>query len=276
MFFFPSLFFSLSSTFPFNSSSTSFFHLVSPEGRLYQVEYAIAAIQNAAACVGVQTKDGIVVCVERKVTSKLLAPTKSSDKVFKVDAHVFAAVAGLTADANILVNYARLCAQRYRYTYQEPQPVEALVQLLCDYKHSYTQYGGLRPFGVAFLYAGWDEHHGFQLYQSDPSGNYSGWKATAIGGNSTSAVASLKSDYSEDLTLSDATKLALKVLTKAMDTTAPTADKVEVVLLSRAKLDEQQGMNGGKAECIQRVLSNQEVNVILKEIAAQTTTSGDV
>lgn len=168
-----------------------------------------------------------------------------------------------------------MCAQRYRYTYQEPQPVEALVQLLCDYKHSYTQYGGLRPFGVAFLYAGWDEHHGFQLYQSDPSGNYSGWKATAIGGNSTSAVASLKSDYSEDLTLSDATKLALKVLTKAMDTTAPTADKVEVVLLSRAKLDEQQGVNG-KAECIQRVLSNQEVNVILKEIAAQTTTSGDV
>lgn len=141
-------------------------------GRLYQVEYAIAAIQNAAAAIGIQTKEGIVVATEKKVISKLLAPPKSSEKVYKLDDHVFAAVAGLTSDANILVNYARLSAQRYKYTYSEDQPVEQLVQLLCDYKHGYTQYGGLRPFGVSFLYAGWDRHYGYQLYQSDPSGNY--------------------------------------------------------------------------------------------------------
>ena len=84
---------------------------------------------------------------------------------------VFAAVAGLTADAAILVNYARVAAQRHRFTYGEEMPVESLVQLLCDYKHSYTQYGGLRPFGVSFLYAGWDRSHGFQLYQVSVRGH---------------------------------------------------------------------------------------------------------
>ena len=90
-------------------------------------------------------------------------------------------VAGLTADANILIQRARVSSQRYLHDFQEPMPVEQVVRTVCDYKQAYTQFGGLRPFGVAFLFAGWDKHHGFQLYQSDPSGNYSGWKATVIG-----------------------------------------------------------------------------------------------
>jgi 20S proteasome subunit alpha 3 len=90
-------------------------------------------------------------------------------------------VAGLTADANILVHEARLGSQRYLYTYQQQMPVEQVVKSVCNYKQAYTQFGGLRPFGVAFLFAGWDKHFGFQLYQTDPSGNYSGWKATVIG-----------------------------------------------------------------------------------------------
>ena len=92
-------------------------------------------------------------------------------------------MAGITADANILINYARLSAQRYSLSYQEPIPVEQLVQKICDLKQGYTQYGGLRPFGVSFIYAGWDRNYGFQLYQSDPSGNYGAWKATCIGAN---------------------------------------------------------------------------------------------
>ena len=69
----------------------------------------------------------------------------------------------------------------YLYRFNEPIPVEQLVRQLCDLKQSYTQFGGLRPFGTAFLYAGYDNRYGFQLYQSDPSGNFSGWKAAAIG-----------------------------------------------------------------------------------------------
>lgn len=104
-------------------------------------------------------------------------------------------MAGITADANILVNYARQAAQRYTFTYQEPDPVEDLVRTVCDLKQGYTQYGGLRPYGVAFIYAGWDSHYGYQLYQSDPSGNYGGWKATAIGSGHQAATSILKTEY---------------------------------------------------------------------------------
>ena len=100
-----------------------------------------------------------------------------------------------------LINFARLSAQRYELAYQEKQPCEQLVQTICNYKQSYTQFGGQRPFGVSFLYAGWDRHFGFQLYHSDPSGNYGGWKATAIGANNKAAKSLLKAEYEDDLTL---------------------------------------------------------------------------
>lgn len=195
----------------------------------------MTAIQNAAAAVGVRCKDGIVIAGEKKVTSALLAPAKTSEKMYKVDDHVFAAVAGLSADANILVQQARLAAQRYKYAYNEPQPVEQLVQLIADYKHAYTQRGGLRPFGVGFLFAGWDKHYGFQLYQSEPSGTYSGWKATAMGNNSQSANSSLKTDYKEGLSFQQAQELAVKVLCKAMDTANPSSEKLEVAVLTMAE-----------------------------------------
>ena len=121
--------------------------------------------------------------------------------MYKVDEHVSVAVAGITADANILINQARLHAQRYRFSFQEPQPVEQLVQTLCDEKQAYTQYGGLRPFGVSMLYAGWDKTYGFQLYQSDPSGNYNGWKATCIGANHQSATSLMKQEYKGEGTM---------------------------------------------------------------------------
>jgi 20S proteasome subunit alpha 3 len=236
-------------------------------GRLFQVEYAIAAIQNAAAAVGIQTREGVVIAGEKKIASKLLAPPKSSEKMYKVDDHVFCAVAGLTSDANILINYARVAAQRHAYTYGEPQPVEQLVQLVCDYKHGYTQHGGLRPFGVSFLFAGWDKHHGFQLYQSDPSGNYSGWKATAIGANSASGTSTLKAEYKEDLGLEEAQALAMKVLTKAMDTTHPTSEKIEVALLAR---------DAATGAISQRPLTPAEVDALIARVAAASASAGDV
>lgn len=89
--------------------------------------------------------------------------------MYRLDEHVAVAVAGLTADANILINKARLTAQQYQFTYQELMPVDQLVKRLCDIKQGYTQFGGMRPFGVSFLYAGWDEQNGYQLYHSDPA-----------------------------------------------------------------------------------------------------------
>lgn len=139
------------------------------------------AINNAGTCLGLQSSEGIVLAAEKRVVSKLLAPSTTSEKTYVLDKHVVCLVAGLTADANMLINKARVGSQKYFYQYQEAMPVEQVVKSLCNYKQAYTQFGGLRPFGVAFLFAGWDRHHGFQIYQSDPSGNYSGWRATVIG-----------------------------------------------------------------------------------------------
>merc|ERR1711879_447253 len=208
--------------------------IFSPEGRLYQVEYAMEAISHAGAAVGILGKDGVVLACEKKLASKLLEPGKRSEKMYRIDDHIACAVAGITADANILLNFSRLAAQRYLFAYQEPVPVEQLVQQVCDTKQGYTQYGGLRPFGVSFLWAGWDKHYGFQLYQSDPSGNYGGWKATAIGANNQAATSLLKQDYSDEFSVQEALKLAVKVLSKTMDSTALSPDKLEFSVLRRA------------------------------------------
>ena len=200
----------------------------SPEGRLYQVEYAMEAISHAGAAVGVRTDEGVVLAAEKKILSKLLETSVASEKMHKLDDHLGVAVAGINSDANILINSARLSAQRYLMTYQEPVPMEQLVQTLCDQKQGYTQYGGLRPFGVSFLFGGWDKNGGFQLYQSDPSGNYAGWMAAAIGANATAAQAILKTEYKEGMSIEDARRLATKVLKQTMDSTKLEAEKVEM------------------------------------------------
>lgn len=236
------------------SSQTTIF---SPEGRLYQVEYALEAISHAGTAIGILANDGIVLAAERKVTSKLLEQDTSAEKLYILNecvdpipspspvlpnrplplplprfehplttrSNMISAVAGMTADANILISYARQVAQRYLLTYNEDIPCEQLVRRLCDLKQGYTQHGGLRPFGVSFIYAGWDPRRQFQLYHSNPSGNYGGWKATSAGANHASAQSLLKQDYKEDCSLKDACALAVKVLSKTMDSTKLSPDK---------------------------------------------------
>ncbi|KAL1922442.1 uncharacterized protein VTP21DRAFT_9981 [Calcarisporiella thermophila] len=201
--------------------------IFSPEGRLYQVEYAMEAISHAGTVLGILAKDGIALAAEKKVTGKLLEQSITSEKIYVLNDNMICGVAGITADANILIAQARVHAQRYLYTYNEEIPCEQLVQRLCDVKQGYTQYGGLRPFGVSFIYAGWDTQYGFQLYHSDPSGNYGGWKATCIGANNASAQSILKQDYKDDMTLQEACSLAVKVLSKTMDSTSLNNEKLE-------------------------------------------------
>ena len=143
------------------------------------------------------------------------------------------AVAGMTADANILINFCREAAQRYLMTYNEDIPCEQLVRRVCDLKQGYTQRGGLRPFGVSFIYAGYDPLLEFQLYQSNPSGNYGGWKATSVGANNASAQSLLKQDYKEDCDLKEACGLAVKVLSKTMDSTKLSSEKSKCLVLSQ-------------------------------------------
>ncbi|XP_018575209.1 proteasome subunit alpha type-4 [Anoplophora glabripennis] len=208
--------------------------IFSPEGRLYQVEYAMEAISHAGTCLGILANDGILLAAERRNTNKLLDEVFTSEKIYKLNDDMVCSVAGITSDANVLTNELRLIGQRYLFQYGESIPCEQLVSWLCDVKQAYTQYGGKRPFGVSILYMGWDKHYGYQLYQSDPSGNYSGWKATCIGNNSAAAISSLKQEYKEgEMALKDAKSLAVKVLSKTLDMTKLTSEKVEMATLTR-------------------------------------------
>ncbi|OII72751.1 proteasome subunit Alpha type 4 [Cryptosporidium andersoni] len=239
----------------YDSRTTTF----SPDGRLYQVEYALEAINKAAPTIGILCKDGVILAADKAVVSKLLDPGKTLEKLYTIDNHIICAVAGLTADANILISQARIDAQRYQYTYGERQPVEQLVVQICDRKQSYTQFGGLRPFGVSFLFAGYDHYHGYQLYQSDPSGNYSGWMATAIGQNNQTATSMLKQEWKNDLSVDEGLLLIAKVLTKTMDTTSPSANKLEFSIL---KHDDKFG-------CSQKILSHDEIQAILNKVQVE-------
>lgn len=218
---------------------------------------------------------------ERRITSGLLAPAKNSEKTYPLANHAACNVAGLTADANILINEARLRAGRYQYQFQEPIPVEQLVEYVCNYKQFYTQRGGLRPFGVSFLFAGYDEHHGFQLYQSDPSGNYSGWKATVIGANNQAGKSILKTEYKKNDTeekmdedndnagipnVEEAIRLAVKVLNKTMDGTgSAAAEKMELFTMT---LDENK-------KCVHHILTKTEAQDVIDAVEAESASAGD-
>ncbi|MCL4134733.1 UNVERIFIED_CONTAM: hypothetical protein GTU68_056004 [Idotea baltica] len=213
------------------------------------------AIGHAGTCLGILANDGIILAAERRNTNKLLDEVFISDKIYKIDNDIACSVAGITSDANVLTNELRAIAQRHTLQFGEPMPVEQLVIRLCDIKQAYTQYGGKRPFGVSILYMGWDRRHGYQLYQSDPSGNYSGWKATCIGNSSNSAVSILKQEYKEGETdMHQALLLALKVMSKTLDITKLTADKFELAKLTR---------ENGKT--VLKILSTAQVTDFIKE-----------
>jgi len=215
---------------------------------------------GAAATPGPKSKkrQGVVLAAEKKVTSKLLdkAGGGPDEKVFVINENIISSVAGYTADASSLVNYCRNAAQTYLSQYNENMPVEQLVKRVCDLKQGYTQYGGLRPFGVSFLFAGYDPLHEFQLYASDPSGNYSGWRAHCIGANNSTATSLLKQDYKEDIGVDEALELAVKVLSKTMDSTTLDHEKVEIATITYS---EETG------QTIAHILSHKELDALLEK-----------
>lgn len=245
----------------YDSRTTTF----SPEGRLYQVEYAMEAINLAGSTVGVLAEDGVVLAGEKKTTSKLLDQAKQHEKLFQIDTYMFCAVAGITSDANILINKLRLTAQQHVYTYGESMPVEQLVTSICDYKQGYTQFGGLRPFGVSFLVGGYDNAHGFQLYHTDPSGNFSGWKAYAIGINNNTAQQIMRQDWKPGMKVQEALELAAKVLVKTIDTTSPNAEKLEFGIVEKTP--------SGQVKF--RMLKDTEVNKLMADATPKEGEEGE-
>ena len=177
----------------------------SPDGRLYQVEYAIETVRRGTIAVGVKCKDGIVIAVEEK--PRKLQISKTAQKIFQIDDHVGVAAAGYIPDARSQVDNARFFSQSNKMIYDEPVEVETIAKHLADQCQQFTKYAGVRPFGVALILGG-VVNKTPQLYLTDPSGTYISYDAIAIGANSDQVTDFLEKTYKNDLSLDDASALA--------------------------------------------------------------------
>ena len=178
----------------------------SPDGRLYQVEYAIETVRRGTIAVGVKCKDGIVIAVEEK--SKKLQISEIAQKIFQIDDHIGVAAAGYIPDARSQVDNARFFSQSNKLVYDEPVDVETVAKHLADQCQQFTQYAGVRPFGVSLILGG-VMNKTPQLYLTDPSGTYISYEAIAIGANSDQVTDFLEKTYKNDLSLDEASVLAI-------------------------------------------------------------------
>lgn len=189
--------------------------IFSPDGRLYQVEYAREAVKRGSASIGIRADDGVVLVVDKRIRSPLMEET-SVEKIHKADDHIGIASAGHVADARQLIDFARRDSQVNRVRYDEPIGVESLTKDITDHIQQYTQVGGARPFGVALLIGGIEDGEP-RLYETDPSGTPNEWKALAIGSGRDDIQQYLEDEYSEDVALEDAVGLALAGLGQVHD-----------------------------------------------------------
>ena len=187
----------------------------SPDGRLFQVEYAREAVQRGTTAIGMKYKNGVTLIVDRKLTSKLVEIEKT-EKIFKICDHIGCATSGLVGDARVLIDRARVEAQRYKISYDEPIMVESLVKNISNYVQMYTQLGGLRPFGTALLVAGVD-NSGTNLFEADPSGAMIAYKATAIGSEKMAVLEVFESEYEENMDRDKAIELGIRSLYHATE-----------------------------------------------------------
>ena len=187
----------------------------SPDGRLYQVEYARESVKRGTTTVGLIYKDGVVLIVDKRIQSKLVI-TDPIEKMYQIDNHIGITTSGLVADARQLVDRARVQCQINRMTYGDAIPVSTLVKKMCDYKQSFTQYGGARPFGTALLIAGIDED-GVHLYETDPSGAYQSYHAGAIGRGRSSVIDHFEGKWKAGMTKNAAIKLGLEALRESLE-----------------------------------------------------------
>ncbi|MCD6477998.1 MAG: archaeal proteasome endopeptidase complex subunit alpha [Candidatus Aenigmarchaeota archaeon] len=200
----------------------------SPDGRLFQVEYAREAVKRGSTSVAVTFKDGIVVMAARPV-DKLSVRNFQNEKIQQVDDHIGIVSSGLLGDARVLIDKARVKAQIHRITYEEPIDTLSLTKYISDLKQLHTQYAGLRPMGVSFLIAGMDERP--FLFETDPGGSMFEWKAQAIGRGLETARKILETGWKENMDMKKAIALALKALKKSEK--GITTENIEVAVINK-------------------------------------------
>ena len=182
----------------------------SPDGRLYQVEYAIETVRRGTIAVGIKTKEGIVIAAEEK--PRKLQIVETAQKIFQVAEHIGIVAAGYIPDARSQVDNARFFSQSNKLIYDEAVDVETVAKHLADQCQQFTQYAGVRPFGVSLIIGGVDESNETQLYLTDPSGTFISYDAVAIGSGSDQVTDFLEKAYNQDLSLDDASGLAVAAI----------------------------------------------------------------
>ena len=188
--------------------------MYSPDGRIYQVEYAIETVKRGTLAIGITSKDGIVIAVEEK--SRDLQVAELTQKIFQVDDHIGVAAAGYIPDARVQVDNARFFAQSNKLTYDEPVEIETVAKHLADQSHQFTQYSGVRPFGVALIIGGVDRM-GPSIFVTDPSGTFVPYAAVAIGGNSDEVSDFFEKNYKKDIQIEEAISLAIAAINLKSD-----------------------------------------------------------
>jgi len=183
--------------------------MYSPDGRIYQVEYAMETVKRGTLALGISTKEGVIMAVEEK--PRTLQTKNITQKIFQVDYHIGIAAAGYIPDARVQVDGARFFSQGNRMTYDESVEVATVAKHLADQAHQFTQYGGVRPNGVAMIIAGVDQK-GESIYITDPSGTYVQYSAIAIGSGSDDVNTFLEKYYNKDMSLEDAASLAIAAI----------------------------------------------------------------
>jgi len=222
----------------------------SPDGRLFQVEYALETVNRGATIIGVVCPEGVVLGAEEKIETRL-QDTNFTWKIYGVDDHLGAAVVGLGSDARILIDQARIYAQSNRLTYDEPIDVEIMTKRVGDVKQLYTQHAGVRPFGVSIIFGGIDKT-GPRVFATDPSGSYRGYKAVSVGISRETVEGILMEEYRDDITLDEAIKLVAKCLTRALEARGePKRIKISIVPSETKKF---QALDDERIEEIQRGL----------------------
>ena len=183
--------------------------LFSHDVLLHQVDIDREAVNRVTTAVGIKCKTGVVLLVDKRVSSRLLEPS-SIEKIFMIDEHIGVASSGLVGDARALVDRARIEAQINRVSYGEPIDAETLAKKLCDHMQTYTLFGGARPYGTALLIAGVDNEGGkarYRLFETDPSGTLLEYMATGIGIGRPAVMKLFESEYKENMTAAEAIDL---------------------------------------------------------------------
>ncbi|MCY3854002.1 MAG: archaeal proteasome endopeptidase complex subunit alpha [Thaumarchaeota archaeon] len=202
----------------------------SPDGRLYQVEYAIETVRRGTIAIGIKCKDGIIIAVEEK--PRKLQISQNSQKIFQIDDHIGVAAAGYIPDARNQVDSARFFAQSNKLIYNEPVDAESVAKHLADQCQQFTQYAGVRPFGVALIIGGVIENK-CSLYLTDPSGTYIPYDAVAIGSGSEKVTEFFEKKYKKELTLDDACILAISAIYIASED----KENAKYIKMSKLSLD---------------------------------------